>query len=102
MAEVVLDIGGRQHRIGCRDGSEDQVRRMGTMLQQRWAAATTASGGQSTERSMLFVALMLADTLDEMQRKGAKTTAGDDPALTNIADRLEAIATALEQALPKA
>ena len=99
MAEVVLDIGGRQHRIGCRDGSEDQVRRMGTMLQQRWAAATTASGGLNSERSMLFVALMLADTLDEMQRNGGKAAAGDDPALAKMADRLEAIATALEQAV---
>jgi cell division protein ZapA len=102
MAEVVLDIGGRQHTIACRDGSEDQVRRMGALLQQRWAAATKVSGGLSAERSMLFVALMLADTLDELQRNTAKPTPAEHPLLASVADRLESIAVALEQALPKA
>lgn len=101
MAEVVLDIGGRQHRIACRDGSEDQVRRMGALLQQRWPAAEKASGGLSAERSMLFVALMLADTLDEMKRNPSAPAASDEPLLASIADRLEAIATTLEQAVPK-
>ncbi len=101
MAEVVIDIGGRQHRIACADGSEDQVRRMGLLVQQRWAAAEKASGGLNAERSMLFVALMLADTLDEMQRNPGKGVPFEDPLLADVANRLEGIATALEQALPK-
>lgn len=101
MAEVVLDIGGRQHRIACRDGSEDQVRRMGVLLQQRWPAAEQASGGVNPERSMLYVALMLADMLDETQRNPGSGGPVEDPLLGDVATRLEAIATALEQTLPK-
>lgn len=113
MAEVILKIGDRQHRIACKDGSEDQVRRMGAMLESRWSAASRASGGLNAERSMLFVALMLADALDEAQRRGATAPVAapvaapdvptsapaasiDDVVLARIADRIEAIATALE------
>lgn len=109
MAEVILTIGDRQHRIGCADGSEEQVRRMGAMIDRRWDAANRASGGNNAERSMLFIALMLADALDEAQSAtpGARAPAPPAPAehdawLARIADRLEALADALEQPPPKA
>ncbi|OYX38126.1 MULTISPECIES: cell division protein ZapA [unclassified Sphingomonas] len=104
MAEVVLSIGDRQHRIPCRDGSEDQFRRIATKLDSRWAAAERASGGMNAERSMLYVALMLADALDEAERRVAPsdpaqmaTPSADLPDLERLADRLEAIAAALEK-----
>lgn len=106
MAEVLLSIGDRQHRIACKDGSEAQLRRMGAMIDQRWAAANQASGGNNAERSMLFVALMLADALDEQQQAAASAItvapAGDDPVLDRIATRLEALAATLELDAPNA
>ncbi|OYY90103.1 MAG: hypothetical protein B7Y45_09485 [Sphingomonas sp. 28-66-16] len=112
MAEVVLTIGDRQHRIACKAGSEAQVRRMGAMLDERWPAAHRASGGNNGERSMLFVALMLADALDEAAAGGdpAVAVAGapvstppaapppdSEALLARIADRLESLAAALEE-----
>lgn len=110
MAEVILQIGDRSHRIACKDGSEDQVRRMGALLNARWPAANRASGGLNAERSMLFIALMLADALDEAARRpdgdAAVPVASETPPpapmiapelLDRIADRLEAIAAALEK-----
>lgn len=107
MAEVVLSIGNRQHRIACRDGSEEQFRRIATKLDARWAAAERASGGMNAERSMLYVALMLADALEEAeQRVGAPaspapvavpTEAVPNSDLERLAERLEAIAAALEK-----
>ncbi len=102
MAEVVLSIGDRQHRIPCRDGTEDQFRRIATKLDSRWADAERASGGMNAERSMLYVALMLADALDEAERGTAPpaptpATAPVLPNLVRIAERLEAIAVALEK-----
>lgn len=112
MAEVILKIGDRQHRIACKAGSEDQVRQMGAMIDARWGAAHRASGGLNAERSMLFVALMLADALDDVQRKPTAESAPapvpadpapaapaptiDETALNRIAERIEAIAAALE------
>jgi len=99
MAEVTLTIGGRAHPVLCRDGEEAQVERLGRMLEERWADADRAAGGLSTERAMMFVALMLADDLDEAQRHPAG--AGAAPALPpGLADRLEAIAAALEESAP--
>jgi cell division protein ZapA len=98
MAGVTLTIGGRNHVVACRDGEEMQVERLARMLDERWADAERAAGGLSTERAMLFVALMLADDLDEALRNPPK---GDAPTLPpGFADRLERIAKALEESTP--
>lgn len=102
MGEVVLSIGDRQHRIPCKDGTEDQFRRIATKLDSRWAAAERASGGMNAERSMLYVALMLADALDEAERGASPMPSAPAPPpalpdLDQLADRLEAIAAALEK-----
>lgn len=95
MAEVTLVIGDRQHVVACRDGEEDQLRALGMMLDSHWAAAARASGGINGERSMLFVALMLADALDDAERRPAE--GAPSALLDRLAERLEGIAAALEE-----
>ena len=100
MADVTLTIGDRRHTVACRDGEEDQLRRLSALLDSRWATAARASGGLNVERTMLFVALMLADSLDEAERRPP-----DGPGaalLEELADRLEEIASALEKSSPNA
>lgn len=99
MAEVTLTIGDRDYRIACADGQEAQVRALGALLAERWEPARRASGGGSTERTMLYVALMLADALDEARGgTGADSAPNGHAALVaQIADRLEALAAALEE-----
>ncbi|MGU3391027.1 cell division protein ZapA [Sphingomonas sp. M1A8_2b] len=97
MAQVMLDIGGRPHAVACRDGEESRVRLLGAMVAERWATADRAAGGLSAERAMLFVALMLADDLDEAAHRPPEGSAVSEIALTRIADRLEGLAQALEQ-----
>jgi cell division protein ZapA len=95
MADVTLTIGDRRHTVACPDGQEDQVRRLGTMLDAHWSTAARASGGLNGERTMLFVALMLADALEEADRR--PTAAKDEAVLARIAARLESLAASLEQ-----
>lgn len=95
MAEVTLSIGGRPHRIACRDGEESRLRMLGQMVDERYASATRVSGG-NPERAMLLAALMLADDLDEVERRPPPGAAVSEDALSRIADRLEALAGALE------
>lgn len=95
MAEVTLTIGDRQHVVACRDGEEAQLIALGRMLDSRWPAAARASGGINGERSMLFVALMLADALDEAERRPAEIA--PSVLLDRLADRLEGIADTLEK-----
>jgi cell division protein ZapA len=95
MADVTLTIGDRRHTVACPDGQEDQVRRLGTMLDAHWSTAARASGGLNGERTMLFVALMLADALDESERRPAG--AAESAVATRIAEKLEALVATLEK-----
>ncbi len=99
MGQITLNIAGRSHQVGCRDGEEPKLRALGALLERHAAAAQRASGG-SSERTLLYIALILADQLSE----GASDTAVDPtPAvLERVAERLEAIASALEVAGPDA
>ena len=97
MAEVTLQIGGRGHVVACRDGEETRVRMLGGMLDERWQTAARASGGLGGERAMLFVALMLADDLDETLARPSEDGSVSDAALAKVAERLETLAEALEQ-----
>ena len=97
MAQVTLDIGGRQHTVACRDGGEARLQMLGRMVAERWPAGLRAAGNMPGERAMLFVALMLADALDESENRAPEGAALSEAALTRIADRLESLADALEQ-----
>lgn len=99
MAEVRLRIGDRDHRIACADGQEAQLERLGAIVAERWAPARQASGGLSDERTLLFVALMLADALSDA---APPAPADNHAALEQLAIRLEAIADALEDHAPTA
>lgn len=96
MADVSLSIGGRSHVVTCREGEEAPLRKLGARLDARWADAVRASGGLSGERTMLFVALMLADSLDEAERR-PPTGFTESQTLTGVAEWLEELADALEK-----
>lgn len=101
MAEVTLRIGGRPHTVVCRDGEESELEKLGRRLDAHSATAARAAGAQGGERTMLFIALMLADELSEAERARATISGGDDAAdatLTRIAEQLESLAERLEKA----
>jgi cell division protein ZapA len=94
MGQVTLTLAGRTHSIACRDGEEPHIERLGLLLDRHVETAVRASGGLSSERTLVFLALILADLVDEAERN---PPAGVSPVLLdNLADRLEAVALALE------
>ena len=100
MAQVNLSIGGRMMPVACRDGEEARVHLLGRMLDDRWPAALRAAGGGGTERAMFYLALMLADNLDEVEHRPPAGAAVSETAVIRIAERLERLADALEQTDP--
>lgn len=94
MADVTLTIGDRRHTVACRDGEEAQLRKLGEMLDKHWSTAARASGGLNGERTMLFVALMLADQLEEADRRPPEGAGA--ALLEKVAERLERLAATLE------
>ncbi|HSX56187.1 MAG TPA: cell division protein ZapA [Sphingomonas sp.] len=94
MGQVTLTVAGRSHTIACRDGEEIHLERLEGILNKHAQTALHASGGLSSERTLLFIALILADLLDEAERN---PPGGVSPVLLdNLADRLESVAAALE------
>ncbi len=94
MGQITLRIAGRNHQVGCRDGEEPKLRALGAMLERHAPAAQHASGG-SPERTLLYIALILADQLSEREAPAAADGTGE--LLDRIAERLEAVASALEE-----
>lgn len=94
MAEVTLNVAGRSYTVGCRDGEEPHLQRLASLLDKHSETASRASGGLNSERTLLYIALILADQLDEAERN---PPSGVSPVLLeNIADRLAAVAELLE------
>ncbi|WP_084584570.1 cell division protein ZapA [Sphingomonas azotifigens] len=95
MAEITLQVAGRSYTVSAREEDMPHLRELEARIGRHADAALRAAGGQSGERTLLYLALLLADALDEAERKPATTVS--DTLLARIADRLEAVASALEE-----
>ena len=98
MAEVELLIAGRNYRVACRAGEEDNLHRAAALVDAKSREALAGLGALSEGRQLLFASLLLADQLIDEDRVAAP--APPDPALTQrvdtLAQRLESLADALE------
>ena len=99
MSNVTLTIGGRDYAVACAAGEESHVMGLGRMIDRK----LTQLGGSHTEpRALLFAALLLADEVHELKTaqsgtSGVATAPAIAPGLlVAIAERLEAVASALE------
>jgi cell division protein ZapA len=95
MADITLTVAGRSYTIAARDGDEPHLRHLEAVIGRHADTAQRASGGLNQERTLVYLALIMADMMDEMQRHPPE---GVSPlVLDRIADRLEAVAAALEE-----
>ena len=98
MAEVELTIAGRNYRVACRAGEEDNLRAAGALVDGKCKEALAGLGTLSESRLLLFAPLLLADLIADGRDVALAT--GPDPALVeraaNLAERLESLADALE------
>lgn len=110
MADVRLQIGGREYVVTCRDGEEKRLRSLGEMVDKKVEEAGSAAHGLNESRQLLFASLLLADKLDELPEKagnggdtGNAAAAGavDDKAMENAAVTLEKLAERLESVANK-
>ena len=98
MAEVDLNIAGRQYRVACRDGEEESLRAAASLVDGKSREALSGLGTLSEARQFLFASLLLADQL--IDKRGGQPSR-PDPVLASRADglarRLEALADTLER-----
>ena len=104
MAHVDLEIAGRRYTVACRDGEEEHLRGLASLIDRRAHDAAQALGSLTETRQLLFAALLIADDLKEA-RAGAglpdPVPPPPDPAvaegLERLAGRLENLAQRLER-----
>lgn len=113
MAEVRLNIVGREYIVTCRDGEEHRLLELGQMVDAKAREAGGSTGGLNESRQLLFAALLLADQVKE---SGGSTSSSpsaggavDDAtarkmaqSLEKLAERVESFATGLEQTARRA
>ncbi len=104
MAQVTLSIGGNSYSVACKDGEEEHLYRLGTLVDAKAKQAIANVSSASEVRSLLFASLLLADELQDAEN--APTTGVSAPfatgvelrELTAIAEKLENLASQLENA----
>ena len=107
MAEVTIEVGGRRYDVTCRDGEEDQLRRLARLVDEKAEQARLAVGGVNEARQLLLAALLLADELSDL-RAGRTVPLPPDTdsaladAVEQLAERVETLAEHLEGRAPPA
>ena len=99
LAELVITVAGKAHRVACRDGEEDKLRQAAGLLDER-ARSVAALGPMGEARSLLLAGLLLADERIEAIARGntQPDKALADSLLDELAERIDAVAAALEAA----
>ncbi|WP_163594930.1 cell division protein ZapA, partial [Klebsiella pneumoniae] len=65
---IDITVAGRSYAIAAREGDELHIRHLETILGRHADTALRASGGLNAERTLVYLALILADLLDETER----------------------------------
>ena len=100
MAQVELEIGGRHFEVTCKDGEEERLRLLGRIVDSRASDVVRSVGRGNEARELLLTALLLADELDDARATQATTRLEEESriiAIERCAERLEALANALEK-----
>ncbi len=100
MAQVIVEISGRNYPLACRDGDEPHLLALAADLAARADRLVESLGPMSEGRLMLMTALMVADELHD-SRAGKAPPPMADPRLEALAARLEALAANLEAPLAR-
>jgi len=95
MANTSIDVNGRRYNLGCDDGEEDRLQRLGQRLDARVQALANQFGQIGDQRLLLMAGITLMDEYDEL---AGNMEARADARVSDIeADSRRAVASA-EQA----
>lgn len=68
MAKVSLNINGRKYALGCDDGEEERLLRLGNKLNERVKVLANQFGQIGDIRLLVMAGITMTDELDELQK----------------------------------
>lgn len=95
MAEVEISVAGRNYKVGCRDGEEDELLAAASIVDAKSREALAGMGALSEARQLLFASLLIADQL--IEKKGIETPLPAMPPDPQVVRRVDALAERLER-----
>ena len=69
MAEVDITINKRSYRISCKDGEEERIRSLATLINNQVKKLTEKIGQLGEARMILLASLVLLDKSDEVEKE---------------------------------
>ena len=66
MAKVSIDVNGRKYALGCDDGEEERLMRLGAKLNERVTMLANQFGQIGDLRLLVMAGITLSDELDDM------------------------------------
>ncbi len=94
MAQVTVNVNGRDYELGCADGEEDQLRVLAGALDQRMRKLIGEVGQVGDNRLLMMLSLLL---LDELNDAAAGAGVDDVSGIEALASRIEALADRLHR-----
>ena len=72
MAEVDITINGRSYRISCKNGEEERIRSLSSLINNQVQKLSEKIGQLGEARMILLASLVLLDKSDEVEKEAEK------------------------------
>ena len=72
MAEVDITINGRSYRISCKEGEEERIRSLSSLINNQVQKLSEKIGQLGEARMILLASLVLLDKSDEVEKEAEK------------------------------
>ena len=72
MAEVDITINGRSYRISCKDGEEERIKSLSSLINNQVQKLSEKIGQLGEARMILLASLVLLDKSDEIEKEAEK------------------------------
>ena len=69
MAEVDITINGRSYRISCKDGEEERIKSLSSLINNQVQKLSEKIGQLGEARMILLASLVLLDKSDEVEKE---------------------------------
>lgn len=99
MAEIKLNINGRQYDMACDDGQEARVEALAAYIDRKMKHISSSGAAHSENHLFMLVSLLLADELFDLKEGIAPQNTNSETLSAEDEERLKSVITHLKQRL---